>query len=167
MQKWAFFLSSYWPTKGHKGGLPGFPTQLDIFHTWCQGLFRLQISSNHSLHCPIANTLNQHRATTNIGQLIESSRLWWLAAAPRQHLNGQPPIQVLTELNTAWLQWSNKNLYFQVNMPLRHTNVLQAACHAMKTFLLLFRNFFWDCQFSNFCPVLSACFLLPYSTQLQ
>ena len=31
----------------------------------------------------------------------------------------QSPIQVLTELNVAWLQWSYKNWYFQVDKPLR------------------------------------------------
>ena len=32
---------------------------------------------------------------------------------------GMSPIQVVNELNIAWLQWSYENWYFQVDKPLR------------------------------------------------
>ena len=36
--------------------LKKFPTQLDIFLRWCQGLIRPQVPCTPSLHCPIASS---------------------------------------------------------------------------------------------------------------
>ena len=63
------------------------------YDRWCQGLFRPQVLGTPSLHCSIANS-----ASTQ-------SQLKGLAATLKQ----ESPIQVLTELNIAWLQWSYEN----------------------------------------------------------
>ena len=39
-----------------------FQPSYDIFRRWCQGLFRSMVPCTPSLHCPIANSLHQHRA---------------------------------------------------------------------------------------------------------
>ena len=84
--------------------------------------------SNHRFHAlpaytALLVTLHPHRATNQYRtRLIKSSRLWGLAAALKHHLYVQFPIQVLTELNVAWLQWSYENWYFQVDKPLRQIN---------------------------------------------
>ena len=51
-----FFFNLADPRGITYGGLPGFPTQLDIFRRWCQGLIRPQVPCTPSLHCPIANS---------------------------------------------------------------------------------------------------------------
>ena len=51
-----FFFNHADPRGITEGGLPEFPTQLDIFRRWCQGLFKPQVPCNPSLYCPIANS---------------------------------------------------------------------------------------------------------------
>ena len=51
-----FFFNPADPRGITQGGLPGFPTQLDIFRRWCQGLIRSQVPCTPSLHCLIANS---------------------------------------------------------------------------------------------------------------
>ena len=64
-------------------------------------------------------TLHQHKAnTTSIGQQIKSSPLLQVCSRTQAILE-KSPIQVLSKLNVAWLQWSYENWYFQVDKPLR------------------------------------------------
>ena len=44
----------------------------------------------------------------------------------------QSPIQVLTELNVAWLQWSYENWYFQVDKPLRPSSYVLYILNSLK-----------------------------------
>ena len=78
--KKTFFFNPADPRGITKGGLPGFPTQLDIFRKWCQGLIRPQVPCTPSLHCPIANSASTQSQQPSLEQF---------------------PIQVLTELNVA------------------------------------------------------------------
>ena len=71
-----------------------------------------------SLHCPIANSASTQSQTTSIGRLIKSSQLLRVNNSTQATFE-QFPIQVLIELNVAWLQWSYENWYFQVDKPLR------------------------------------------------
>ena len=54
--------------------------------------------------------------TTRIRQLLKISPTLWVCNNARTALE-QYPIQVLTKLNVAWLQWSNEKWYFQVDKP--------------------------------------------------
>ena len=63
-------------------------------------------------------TLQQHRVNNQFdrtgNQILPTLRV----SSNTQATLEQSPIQVLTELNVAWLQWSYSNLYFQADKPL-------------------------------------------------
>ena len=64
-------------------------------------------------------TLHQHRANN---QYRTANKIWptlRVSSSSTQATFEQSPIQVLTEINVAWLQWSYENWYFQVDKPLQ------------------------------------------------
>ena len=102
------FFQPCWPTRDHIGkptrnSNPVMTSSADD----AEGL------SDHRFHAPPAYTsqlltLHQHRPNNQYrmaSQITEVMQCW-------------APLQVLTELNTAWLQWLYKNWHFQVDKSL-------------------------------------------------
>ena len=77
-----------------------FQPSYDIFRRWCQRLFRPQV--------PCTPAYTDTEPTTSIGWLIKSSQLLRVSSNTQAILE-QSPIQVVTELNAVWLQWSYEN----------------------------------------------------------
>ena len=79
--------------------------------------------SDHRFRAPPAYTshllaLHQHRANNQYWTANQIYLTLRVSSSTQASLE-KFPIQVLTELNVAWLQWSYENRYFQVNKPLR------------------------------------------------
>ena len=93
-------FSFCWHTEGSHGEIfRDLQPNYDIFHSWCQGLFRPQVLCTPSLHYPIANSAStQYRMANPIYLTLRASN-------STQAMLELSSIQVLTELNIAWLQW--------------------------------------------------------------
>ena len=124
-----------------RGSLAEFATQLDIVRRWCQGLFRPQVPCTHNQHCPVANSASNTESTIHIGLLINYLRL------------EQSPIQVLAEINVAWLQWSCENWYFQVDKTLRPALLPVLVMYVLKNPILWLKT-----------PMNETHFLMPVSS---
>ena len=69
---------------------------------------------------------------------------WFRPQAPcNPSLHFLSPIQILTELNVAWLQWSYENRYFQVDKPLRsiRTYLVHIIIYSLTGGFLLLNHF--------------------------
>ena len=86
-------------------------------------------------------TLHHHRANNQYrtaNQILPTLRV----SSSTQATLEQSPIQVLTELNVAWLQWSCENWYFQVDKPLRPAWLLIDSFHVESIFFFYIENSF-------------------------
>ena len=75
-----------------------------------------------------AQLLTLHKHRTN-NQYRTANQIWptlWVSSNTQATLE-QSPIQILTELNVAWLQRSHENWYFQVYKPLCQFSTCQCT----------------------------------------
>ena len=96
----SFFFNPADPQGITQGGLPGFPTQLDIFRR-----FGAKGFSDHRFRAPPAYTaqlptLHQHRANNQYRTANQIQPTLRVSSSTQATLE-QSPIQVLTELNVA------------------------------------------------------------------
>ena len=109
-----FFLSSSWPTRDHIGRSTRNSNPVMTSSTGgAKGCL------DHRFRAPQAHllTLHQHRANNQYRTANQLSSTLRVSSNTQAALE-QSPIQVLTELNIAGLQWSYENWYFQVDKSL-------------------------------------------------
>ena len=102
---YSFFLNLADPTRDHIWRSTGISNP-----AWHLAQMALRVDqTTGSVHpqptLPNCQLCINTEPTTSIGRLIKSSRLFRVSSSTQATLK-QSPIQVLTELNVAWLQWS-------------------------------------------------------------
>ena len=92
-----------------------------------------------SLHCPIANSVPTTSEWNTANQIYPALRV---SGSTQATLEWKSSIQVRTELNITWLQWSYENWYFQVDVgrcswdihlisPLKRERERAKSCHLL------------------------------------